>query len=662
MRTLSPSLLAAQQSPSHVPYVRVEASNRVAGVIRLHWDRLYTGGEADYYHAMALCSSGAMVRARLTPPADGSKLYRQTVSNPGPGADFSNWVYTGHYDCVAVAAAACGNTLSLLWISSSREVRQIFSTDGGVNWGAAELIDYTPGAGSHRLAAAYRPNGDLAVFYTDQVYLYVKQRVSGIWQTTVVWDKTTGDLSGVAAVYDGDWDLLVTGVDANGNVRLWSLVYGDGGDVPAGTWSPLEAVAAAPSGAGYEFSHPCLYRNDVLRACYLEKFSGIQPYERIFASYLVPGTAYKDCLWREPAPGEIAAPYGLAGGNDALGNYCWLSTSNGVWRSDCSLQTIDISDDLIDLKIESGPGKAKLVMELNNNEGVYNTLPPPLTLGCRLDVSPGYVGVNGPEVSDGLHFVLVALEHRSRNGLNSVVLYGEDGWHYLQSWRARDQFRWNQVNAEKNVKQLLALILARSGLTLDVKSESTTISGFYPDFTIHPGDDGASVVDRLLDLVPDVLFIEGCRAWLVHPQASDLASYAYGVTHPVLAASHFERLPAANWVSVAGIGSGGADILADFFDWESIPHADELRLVIRDANLNTLDLVQQRGAAVLRKSAISVISGKIIVPANCGQQLYDVIGITCDGAAALVRRVLGITLIWSRSKSSYLHELTLTGV
>ena len=41
----------------------------------------------------------------------------------------------------------------------------------------------------------------------------VKQYQSGQWQTKAAWDKTTGALSGVAAVYDGDWNLLVTGRD-----------------------------------------------------------------------------------------------------------------------------------------------------------------------------------------------------------------------------------------------------------------------------------------------------------------------------------------------------------------------------------------------------------------------------------------------------------------
>ncbi len=85
--------------------------------------------------------------------------------------------------------------------------------------------------------------------------LYVIKRISGVWQSRVAWNKTTGNLSGVAAVYDGDWKLLVSGKDASGNFKLWSLVYGDGGEVTAGTWSDLKEIATAPSdGGSYEFT------------------------------------------------------------------------------------------------------------------------------------------------------------------------------------------------------------------------------------------------------------------------------------------------------------------------------------------------------------------------------------------------------------------------
>jgi len=74
MRSLSSTLLAAQKEAAAVPYVKLEASNRIMGVVRYAWQRLYTGGEEDYYHALTMPGDGSMVRVRITPPSDSRKL------------------------------------------------------------------------------------------------------------------------------------------------------------------------------------------------------------------------------------------------------------------------------------------------------------------------------------------------------------------------------------------------------------------------------------------------------------------------------------------------------------------------------------------------------------------------------------------------------------
>ena len=79
-----------------------------------------------------------------------------------------------------------------------------------------------------------------------------------------------------------DWNLLVTGQDANGNYKVWSLIYGDGGDVPAGVWSSLKELASAPAGGDFEYGPVFLDKPDVYRAFYVEKFSGVQSYNRPF--------------------------------------------------------------------------------------------------------------------------------------------------------------------------------------------------------------------------------------------------------------------------------------------------------------------------------------------------------------------------------------------
>ena len=112
MRSLTSTLLAAQKEATHTPYVKVEAKNKIAGVVRLDWERLYTGTEDDYFHAVTMPGDGSLIRARITLPADGRKLYRQRVANPGSSSDFSAWTYTNQYNCVVVAAASLGAEVS----------------------------------------------------------------------------------------------------------------------------------------------------------------------------------------------------------------------------------------------------------------------------------------------------------------------------------------------------------------------------------------------------------------------------------------------------------------------------------------------------------------------------------------------------------------------
>ena len=192
MRTLSSTLEAAQKSAAVTPYVKVEATNKIAGVVRCDWTRLYTGSEDDCFHGLAIPGDGSLVRARVTLPGDARKLYRQRVTSPGSGSDFSQWTYTSIYSVLAVAVAALGAEVSIFYIKTDLSLSRLKSTDNGATWGSPELLDYAATTSVGGLAAAYKPGGDLAVFFADQSTLYVKKLVSGEWQDKSSWNKTTG--------------------------------------------------------------------------------------------------------------------------------------------------------------------------------------------------------------------------------------------------------------------------------------------------------------------------------------------------------------------------------------------------------------------------------------------------------------------------------------
>jgi len=666
MRTLSSSLLAAQQQGTVVPYIKIKAVNKTAGVNRYDWSRLYDGSEDDYFHGLTISGDGSLIKVRITLPGDYNKLYRQRIISSGTGSDYSQWTYTGQYGAIVTAAASLGAEVSIFWIKSNREIRRIKSTDYGANWGSPELIDYSPSTAIYGLAAAYKPNGDLAIFFADQSVLYVKKCLSGTWQTKVAWDKTTGDLSGAGCVYGSDWNLMITGKDTAGNYKLWSLVYGDGRDVSIGTWSALKELASAPAGGNFEYKQPFLNKTDVYRCFFVEKYTGSEAYSRPFHTYTVPGTSFLDGLWREPAPFNLSSEYGLAMAHDS--NYGWLANPDGVWRTSLNFQDLEVTEDVIGVRQELDKATGNLTVELRNDDGRYaspgqGTLEA-LDKGCQLEFSPGYITASGAEYSEGQSYCLESFEHTSAGGKASVLLRARDGWGALSDWRARYQFRWNKTTDEASVKDIISAVLARAGLKLEIKSQSALITAFYPDFTVNPDDDGKSMIQKLLQFVPDEIFIEGNQACLVNPQADDNAVYSYGLEHVITGGRYRQGAMKINRVQVEGLDTGGAMILAERFNWgEAERFHDRLQHIV-DRNLNTVAEAQQRGDAYLREAEIEAESGAIIIPVNCGQQMYDVIAVTDTraGLDAVDKRVLGITLVYQPARGEYFQRLELGGV
>jgi len=667
MRELSSTLLAAQQQASRIPYVKVEASNKHAGVVSLRWERLYTGSEADYYHALTMPGDGSLLRVRVTPPSDGRKLYRQRVASPAPQSDFSQWVYTSQYDVVTVAACSLGSEASIFWIKGDRKLYHLKSTDYGASWGSPQLLTYTPTTAINGLACAYKPNGDIALLFADQATLYVMKRLNDSWQGKVAWDKSTGDLSGLATVYDGDWNLFVTGQDTDDNFRLWSLVYGDGSDVALESWSALKELAAAPADGDFEYRTAFMDKPDVCRCFFVESFSGNEAYSRPYWSYSIPGTNFIDNLWHEPVPFNLSSQYGLAVAHHS--GYCWLSCPCGVWRAELSPQSLDLSTDVLSLREELSPTGGSLNVELRNDDGRYAAPGEGdlsvLDIGGQLDFGPGYVTAQGNEVSSGLSFILSSYQHTSAGGQSSLVLNAADGWSLVKGWRARHQFRWNQEVEEMSVGQILAFVLGRVGLKLEVKSQSSVLTGYYPDFTINPASSGDAIIQRLLSFVPDVLLIEGNTVYVVNPLAADSSDYSYGQSHPVVEGSYRRAGWGLNRVQVEGYDPAqGEAIVVDSFSWEQVDRFYDRLRQVEDRNLDTAARAGERGEAYLRQAEMEAVNGAILTPVNCGQQLYDVVDITDSRAGLSVakRRVVGLTLAYRPRRGEYQQRLILGGV
>lgn len=656
MRTLHSALLTAQKRASAVPYLEVQIVDKIGGVLRLGWQRLYSGSEPDNYHAATMPGDGSLVRCRVA----GGLLYVQRVADPGPGSDFSAWTSITAAADAGVALASDGATVLLFYVPTSGTailVRE--SSDYGATFGSPTTVATTASAVGW-LAADLKSDGTALLIYSLGADVYAVKRSGGSWGSPALWTNSVASITGLACHYWADFNVVVTGTDSQGNYKVWTTIYGDGYSQTPDTWRHLAEVTAVSSGSSVELRTPFLGYPDVHRLTFVEKYTGSESYSRPYFSYLPPIADYVSDRWREPVPMNVSSEYGLAlafSSSDA-----WLSTPFGVWQASLTPPTLDVTADVLELTSEDEPGGGRLRLVLRNDDGRYLDLSGQNAVikpGGEIRVSPGYLTASGPLASDGPAYWIEAWEHTSGEGKATLVLYARDGWRLLEGWRARHQYAW--APGEKSVVQLILFVLARAGLEFASLGTSPAAGSLLPSFTIHPGESGATALRRLLSMVPDVLFFRGHFAYIRNPETSDASQYSYGTDHAIYRGRYGTVRRRANRAQVFGDGA-----FVDSFDWDSVEATyDRVRQVL-DLNLDTIAHAQERADAVLRHEEMASQSGELVVPVNCGQELYDIIDITDApaGLTAAKRRVVGTGLRYSAEgkRPTYEQRLSLGAV
>ncbi|MEE8159371.1 MAG: sialidase family protein [Dehalococcoidia bacterium] len=665
MRTLSSTLLSAQRSTAFHPYLKVELDEALPGVAHPVFSQIYSGSEPASHHAVHMPSDGSLIRARVD--SSDEKLYVQRVVNPSETSDYSQWTFM---NTAAKEANIClcgqGSQVLLIYVDdvNNKTMRYRESTDNGATWSSEKTVVTPANDGVLWVAADVSLSGRVALFYgADDEVIYIIVRTGSSWGNPLPWPHSNDVtvLRGISCAFGSDWNLVVCGDGPTSKSKVWTVIYGDGGDVASDSWSSLIELTLAESNAGVQFSHPFLANIDTFRLFFLEKFTGTASYQRPFWSFTPPSATYLDSQWREPVPFNLASSYGVAVAGNA--NNLWLSTSSRVWRGPL-VSTLDLTEDVLEANALEAPTNGGATIVLRNDDGRYNNpgsgSVAALRKGSRVRISPGYSTSQGVETSLGPSFWVQGLEHRSFGGGAQLVLHLEDGWSLLQRWRARRQYNWDLGTT--SVKDIVAFILARTGLEVSIISSSTTLTDHLPAFTIHPNSNGAGSLGRLMETVPDTLLFRGDTPSIKYLQDSDPVDYSYGTDHPVFKGSYLSAAARYNRIQTYGNG-----VLAEAFGWSDLDLVTDRLLQIHDLNLDTQAKAQERSDSLLEVEERRLLTGIIEVPVNCGQELYDLIEVT-DSRAGLVaakRRIVGIHLLYSRGpgkKPQYTQTLSLVGV
>ena len=314
MRTLTSTLRAAQEEASGTPHVRVEALDHIAGAPRPTLTRLYAGRESDFYHDATCPADGSLVRARVTP--ESGRLYVQRVANPGPSGAFSSWALINVVsNASSISLVSRGATVNLFYVNASR--RNLFrreSTDYGATWNSPVHVVYPQLSGIAWLAAAVSDIGGLVLFFASTNHdVYVTRKTGTSWSAPSLWPHNVASITGMSCLYHDDWNLVITGTERSTNdAKVWTCLYGAGGDQATNTWSSLREVNTFKANSLTTFRFPSMVRPDVFRMVCTEKSTGSPAFERPVRSHSLTGSSFSDSLWREPIPFDLSPAYGVA--------------------------------------------------------------------------------------------------------------------------------------------------------------------------------------------------------------------------------------------------------------------------------------------------------------------------------------------------------------
>jgi len=307
-------------------------------------------------------------------------------------------------------------------------------------------------------------------------------------------------------------------------------------------WERHQAVIDALAGETLDVSGPFLLKPPT--ACARPLLS-LARQNQPWIFRLKPGTDFIDYNWNKASTMESSASRGMALAADAAGEYIWATQPDEVWRTPCpgswtpptpgsgpgdkiSLPVSKISRISENIDPEQ---QSELVVELDNSKGTYDS-PGTGSLavvkrGSRVNLHLGYKTPSGDQLSEASRYFIEAMEYKRDPSTHNFILHCVDAWGLLQRYRFNKPVEWNMGADDFTCYALIEKVMQTVGGTLSYKSRSSLITNLYPRLEVGAGESAASVLKRLLAMVPDIIFFFGLAGYIVYPQPGDIAVYKY---------------------------------------------------------------------------------------------------------------------------------------
>jgi len=557
------------------------------------WEKLHGDSTTQNFHGVALPADGSLNRLRLagttiyhqrvTDPGPGSNYASWT--NLGNTIASSHLAIAAHGTEVMVAAAGAANLYRRQSADSGATWAAWVQMANARPCERGCAVAYKPNADCAIVHAS-----DV----NDPSSLYIQTRTGGGWSGGLGQRAGTWEIEGLAMYYDGDWNIIALVLEGS-YLSAVRMIYGDGDQVAAGTWGTDQKISLGrarvdiaaqlalrrfqtqPRYARWEYEgkeytrkytgpkEPATYwerRQAVLEALAGESLDVSGASLTLPDSYpallslarsnlpwvyrLQPGSEFIDYNWSKASNISTSAPYGLAIGCDDT--YIYATQANEVWRTPIPADwtpptpgsgagdkvTIPYKDILKVIESIAPEQQSELDVELDNSKGAYNSPGEgdiaEIKRGSRVNFHIGYRTSADDTEEVGRYFIESWGYTRSPSRA-LFTLHCVDAWGLLERFQFNKPVEWNISADDYTVYDLVEKVMLAIDGTLSYKTRSSAMTTLYPRLDVHAGESAASVLSRLLALVPDVIFFFGLTGYIVYPQAADIPVYGYFFPH-----------------------------------------------------------------------------------------------------------------------------------
>jgi hypothetical protein len=346
----------------------------------------------------------------------------------------------------------------------------------------------------------------------------------------------------------------------------------------------------------------------------------------------------------------------------------YLASPGSVWSADISTQSIDLSASVLSASYSLSAERARCVLTLDNAGGSWsqadlNLNDQGLLAGGTLRLQPGYRSGTAGAAEYGViqSFVVERISHEQAPGKRLTVIEAGGGWEQLERWRAPQA--WQVAAGVMTRAAIFDRVTNRAGLAwlagTGDEAPSTDWTTFEPAFAIAQGESGATILRRLLAVVPDYVRANGATLEALSPGTTVDATFTLPQDGDDLDYERFryiaEEAQPANWVRVQG-----PDRYADAVAFGDIYQNGPAFRQVRNLDANTDEKAEHWAANAARRDVVDRPWGELVTRFHPGLELFDPVEVVDPLFGTLSFHVTGIALKYVRGPKGPQYSVTLT--